>query len=123
MSGAWQFRTGDDLAWANWPVDSESAHGKQFLVSLAGAGAFSLAEITGQTQPPAGPLVLWYRRPAGVWTEALPVGNGRLGGMVFGGLSRERIQLNDDALWAGGPKDRHNPEAAQSPARGAAIAV
>jgi alpha-L-fucosidase 2 len=111
LSGAWQFRTGDDLAWANWPVDPESVHGKQFLVSLAGAGAFSLAEITGQAEPPAGPLVLWYRRPAGVWTEALPVGNGRLGGMVFGGLSRERIQLNDDALWAGGPKDRHNPEA------------
>lgn len=111
LSGVWQFRTGDDLAWANWPVDPQSTAGQQFLKGLVRAGAFSFAEIVGRAEPPMSPLVLWYRKPAGMWTEALPVGNGRLGGMVFGGLSRERIQLNDDALWAGGPKDRHNPEA------------
>lgn len=50
-----------------------------------------------------GPNVLWYRKPAEAWTEALPVGNGRLGAMVFGGVGEERIQLNIDSLWAGPP--------------------
>ncbi|MCX5758889.1 MAG: glycoside hydrolase N-terminal domain-containing protein, partial [Candidatus Hydrogenedentes bacterium] len=56
-------------------------------------------------------LSLWYRQPATVWTEALPLGNGRWGAMVFGGLGRERIQLNEDSLWSGGPQDADNPEA------------
>ena len=47
--------------------------------------------------------VLWYEGPAGKWLEALPVGNGSLGGMVFGGISEEHIQLNTDTLWAGPP--------------------
>lgn len=68
-------------------------------------------KFTGAARPPEEPLTLWYRRPAGVWTEALPVGNGRLGAMVFGGVSRERLQLNEDTLWAGGPYDPNNPEA------------
>ncbi len=46
--------------------------------------------------------VLWYRQPAQEWVEALPVGNGRLGAMIFGGVSRERIQLNEDTIWSGG---------------------
>ena len=56
-------------------------------------------------------LVLWYRRPAAQWVEALPIGNGRLGAMVFGGIERERLQLNDDSLWSGGPKNWNNPKA------------
>jgi len=48
-------------------------------------------------------LRLWYEEPAGKWIEALPIGNGRLGGMVFGGVGTERIQLNEDTLWAGPP--------------------
>ena len=51
------------------------------------------------------------RRPAKVWTEAFPVGNGRLGAMVFGGISAERIGLNEDSVWYGGPKQHDNPEA------------
>ena len=43
-------------------------------------------------------LTLWYQKPAEEWTEALPVGNGRLGAMVFGGVARERIQLNEETL-------------------------
>jgi alpha-L-fucosidase 2 len=43
-------------------------------------------------------LSLWYDRPAEKWTEALPIGNGRLGGMVFGGITNERIQLNEDTF-------------------------
>lgn len=54
------------------------------------------------------PWSLWYDRPAASWTEALPVGNGRLGGMVFGGVREERIQLNEDSFWYGGPRDRGN---------------
>jgi hypothetical protein len=57
-------------------------------------------------------LKLWYRGPAAAWVEALPVGNGRLGAMVFGTLGRERLQLNEDTLWSGGPRDWNNPEAA-----------
>jgi alpha-L-fucosidase 2 len=59
----------------------------------------------------AEPLVLHYTRPATEWVEALPVGNGRLGAMVFGGIHQERIQLNEDTLWAGGPYDPVNPDA------------
>jgi alpha-L-fucosidase 2 len=58
-------------------------------------------------------LMLWYTKPAVTWTEALPVGNGRLGAMVFGGVSTERLQLNEDTLWSGHPKDCDNPEALQ----------
>jgi alpha-L-fucosidase 2 len=56
-------------------------------------------------------LTLWYRQPAQQWVEALPIGNGRLGAMVFGGVADERLQLNDDTLWSGGPSDWDNPRA------------
>jgi alpha-L-fucosidase 2 len=56
-------------------------------------------------------LELWYDAPAAVWTEALPIGNGRLGAMVFGGVGQERLQLNEETLWAGGPYSPANPEA------------
>src|SRR4051812_4176301 len=45
--------------------------------------------------------VLWYRQPATKWNEALPIGNGRLGAMIFGGTSEEHLQLNEDTVWAG----------------------
>jgi alpha-L-fucosidase 2 len=48
-------------------------------------------------------LKLWYKQPAKVWTDALPVGNGRLGAMIFGGVKHELIQLNEATLWTGGP--------------------
>ncbi|MDE1916715.1 MAG: glycoside hydrolase family 95 protein [Sphingomonadales bacterium] len=55
--------------------------------------------------------LLWYRQPAKVWTEALPIGNGICGAMVFGGTAQERLQLNEGTLWAGGPCDPVNPRA------------
>ena len=55
--------------------------------------------------------VIWYDRPAGAWNEALPIGNGRLGAMVFGGVAEERMQLNEDTFWSGAPYDPVNPEA------------
>ena len=55
--------------------------------------------------------VLWYASQAGHWVEALPIGNGRLGAMVFGGAPSERFQLNEESLWSGFPRDCDNPDA------------
>ncbi len=60
-------------------------------------------------------LRLWYEAPATAWTEALPVGNGRLGAMVFGGTAREHLQLNEDTLWAGGPYSPDEPRSPRAP--------
>lgn len=57
---------------------------------------------------------LWYNKPASEWNEALPVGNGRLGAMIFGGIHEEKIQLNEDSVWYGGPRDRNNEDALPS---------
>ncbi|WP_161596813.1 glycoside hydrolase family 95 protein [Chitinophaga vietnamensis] len=56
-------------------------------------------------------LKLWYRQPAKQWVEALPLGNGRIGAMVFGGVQEEELQLNEGYLWSGAPRDGNNPEA------------
>lgn len=56
-------------------------------------------------------LKLWYRQPAVSWTEALPVGNGRIGAMLFGGADTAQFQLNDATLWSGAPQDWNNPGA------------
>ena len=56
-------------------------------------------------------LTFWYVQPAAAWNEALPIGNGRLGAMVFGGVEQERLQLNEDTLWSGGPHCYDNPDA------------
>ena len=61
------------------------------------------ARLTAQER--ARPQTLWYDAPATQWVEALPVGNGRLGAMVFGGTVRERIQFNESTVWTGGPHD------------------
>src|ERR1022692_1428231 len=58
-----------------------------------------------------GALLLWFRKPAEKWTDALPIGNGRLGAMVFGGVKEERLQLNEDTLWSGAPRQWNNPDA------------
>ena len=59
--------------------------------------------VWSQEPDPSAREKLWYTHPAKVWTEALPVGNGRLGAMVFGGVQEELIQLNESTLWTGGP--------------------
>jgi alpha-L-fucosidase 2 len=76
-----------------------------FLSSLfifASATAFS-------TEPP--PLTLWYTNPAANWSQALPIGNGKLAAMIFGGISREQIQFNEDTIWTGQPHDYSHPGA------------
>lgn len=59
-------------------------------------------------------MKLKYDKPAAVWTEALPIGNGRLGGMIFGGVEREAVCLNEDTLWSGFPRDWNNPAAREA---------
>jgi alpha-L-fucosidase 2 len=56
-------------------------------------------------------MELRYTAAAKEWTEALPIGNGRLGAMIFGGVEKELLQLNEDTLWSGSPKDWNNPRA------------
>ena len=75
------------------------------LISCALASFLSAVAV-------AQPLKLWYNQPASEWTQALPVGNGRLGAMVFGRADEELIQLNESTLWSGGPVDLNpNPDA------------
>ncbi len=85
------------------------------LVSIV-AWAVSRAPVEGQTNTTqstlhAGAMTLWHSGPAPQWDHATPVGNGRLGAMIFGETGRERIQLNEETLWSGGPRDTVNVEA------------
>jgi alpha-L-fucosidase 2 len=100
------------------------------LVNLPATQTPSAPRMTGDAPPPASALSLWYRAPASdhpllpldaprqsrqaataEWVRALPLGNGRLGAMIFGGIVHERLQLNEDTLWAGRPYDPVNPDA------------
>ncbi|MBK1827637.1 glycoside hydrolase family 95 protein [Haloferula rosea] len=72
-------------------------------------------EYSDPAAAPSEPLTLWFRKPAALWEqEALPVGNGRLAAMVFGGINHERIQFNEETLWDGVPIDYTNPEALEA---------
>jgi alpha-L-fucosidase 2 len=93
----------------------------QLGVVSAGAvlapGGWTAAARAGSAAPPevraVGDLALWYDRQAGTeWLRALPIGNGRLGAMVFGNVDSERLQLNEDTVWAGGPHDYTNTRGA-----------
>src|SRR5687767_4212459 len=70
----------------------------------------AIARAGGGDEPQS--LRLWYAQPAAKWTEALPIGSGRLGAMVFGGVSDEHLQFNEDTLWTGKPHDYSHPGAA-----------
>jgi len=67
--------------------------------------------IAGNSQNAPSALKIWFNRPAESWNDALPVGNGRLGAMVFGGIEKERIQLNEETVWTGKPRWDANPDA------------
>ncbi|MEO7495941.1 MAG: glycoside hydrolase N-terminal domain-containing protein [Massilia sp.] len=82
------------------------------IVSSGGKGVLIVpSAVRAAAGAPANALTLWYPRPAREWLESLPIGNGRLGGTVFGGVDRERIQLNEDTIWSGSPYDPANPDA------------
>jgi alpha-L-fucosidase 2 len=100
------------------------------VLLAAGPQTPAATSFTGEAPPPSSVLSLWYRQPAAdrplpasrptgrgadaEWVRALPVGNGRLGAMIFGGVVHERLQLNEDTLWAGRPYDPVNPEAKEA---------
>ena len=86
------------------------------IIALIGSVMATVAFTANQAQSPQNnwsDLKLWYTEPATQWTEALPVGNGRLGAMVFGGAAEARYQLNEDSLWCGRPHDYAVDGAAQ----------
>ncbi|WP_291909867.1 glycoside hydrolase family 95 protein [Chitinophaga sp. CB10] len=70
-----------------------------------------IAASAAQAATPDSLLKLWYRQPATQWVEALPLGNGRIGAMVFGGVKTEELQLNEGTIWSGTPRDGNNPKA------------
>ncbi len=74
------------------------------------AAVLTLASLAYSQNSPT----LWYRQPAKLWVEALPVGNGRMGAMVFGGIGHERIQFNEQTVWTGAPHDYSHAGAARS---------
>ncbi|GAA4496735.1 hypothetical protein GCM10023172_10520 [Hymenobacter ginsengisoli] len=69
--------------------------------------------LAGRCLAQSQPLKLWYTKPAEKWTDALPLGNGRLGAMVYGGVGQEHIQFNEATLWTGRPRNCNRPGAAQ----------
>ena len=88
---------------AEWRFDARPDRTIQPAVGkLVLTRADAYEELAGEAPPPQETLCLWYRRPAKKWMEeALPIGNGRMGAMIFGGVARERLQFNEDSLWTG----------------------
>ncbi len=111
LAGEWQFRLGDDPRWASLAQGELAMAAEQYRAAAGRPAGRPRTIVAGRQRPPAEPLTLWYRAPAEDWFAALPVGNGRLGAMPHGGLEIERLQLNEDSLWSGGPAEADNPAA------------
>ncbi len=84
---------------------------KNFFISTLTLCFFCTFALTDTQAQNDTLMKLWYNHPARQWVEALPVGNGRLGAMIFGGPSEEQIQLNESTVWAGSPYNNANPKA------------
>ena len=84
---------------------------KSIIISLGLALSLALTDCNNKSEVRSGDIELWYKQPASKWVEALPVGNGRLGGMVYGKYDHELIQLNEESVWAGSKINNNNPEA------------
>jgi len=87
-------------------------------IAFSASGSESLNSQSARTSAEAflptkslGDMKLWYRQPASKWLEAMPIGNGLMGAMIFGGTHEERIALNESSFWSGRPHDYNNPEA------------
>jgi len=85
-------------------------HASNAALALAAGLTLAITAPLG-AQRTTEPLALWYPVPAAQWVEALPVGNGRLGAMVFGGVAKDRVQFNEATIWTGGPHDYARPGA------------
>lgn len=113
LRGAWWLKPGDEPGGLD--ADAAGPLERTLIVAARDAGiAPAGAPFAGWVSPSTAPAptgdVLWYRQPAGTWTDALPIGNGRLGAMVYGDAIGT-IQINDDTVWAGSPIDRHHDPA------------
>ena len=73
--------------------------------------SMGISVMASEARPDDGAMSLWYRQPAEAWLEAMPIGNGYMGAMVFGKIQHERIALNESSFWSGRPHDYDNPEA------------
>jgi alpha-L-fucosidase 2 len=104
IAGRTEGRRAPEGVIADWLLDAKPG---QTIRPVAGKLALRPSgavgeEFAGEAPPPQERMCLWYRRPARQWmTEALPIGNGRMGAMVFGGVAREQVQFNEDSLWTG----------------------
>ena len=89
---------------------------KAFCIGIAAAALIGCQETQASDDVQTGRSEYWllqYRKPAEKWVEALPIGNGHMGAMIFGRTSQERIQFNEDTLWTGQPQDYQNAGAAE----------
>jgi len=82
-------------------------------LGITSVRAATAPAVSEKTAAPESRLCLWYDKPASKWTEALPIGNGRLGGMIYGGKTLEHIQFNEDSVWTGKPHDYSHAGAAE----------
>jgi len=94
---------------ANEVAAAKATGEKRPAAAATAAPAGPAVTLTGEAPAPEGALVLWYRQPAAKWEEALPLGNGRLGAMVFGGPAAEHLQLNESTLTSDEPGYRNLP--------------
>ena len=76
--------------------------------------AWGLTSLGATIEDKSKELKIWFQQPATQWNEALPVGNGRLGAMIFGGIETERLQLNEETIWTGSDVDTHNPKSIET---------
>ncbi|MDA0802254.1 MAG: glycoside hydrolase family 95 protein [Planctomycetota bacterium] len=114
LSGMWELRTGDDPAWKEpGSIESTNAAGEAFALQSHPAPGTPLRQVSASRDATPEGHVLWYVQPATAWVEALPVGQGRLGAMVFGDPFRERLALNEDTVWQGTDSDMRSKNAAQ----------
>src|ERR1700687_2524330 len=81
------------------------------LVALAGAFLGSLPMLADENKSIPSETTIWFSAPANNFTESSPLGNGRLGGMMFGGVDEERIVLNESSVWSGSRQDADRPDA------------
>jgi alpha-L-fucosidase 2 len=87
---------------------------KFIFCTLFAIVALGSVAVSGRAaEPNQRDMVLWYRQPATAWLEALPLGNGMIGAMVFGGVPQERIALNESSFWSGRPRDYNDTNAFQ----------
>ncbi|GAC1515885.1 MAG: glycoside hydrolase family 95 protein [Gemmatimonadaceae bacterium] len=105
---------GDTLTRRAFVVQAAGVTGGALLVASIPTGALASSGAAPAPPDDTRDLTLSYRRPAGAWVEALPIGNGHLGAMVFGTIEKERLQLNEGSLWSGGPRDWNNPKAREA---------